>query len=397
MAGPGVFSYSTTPANNVQANTGINWDEGMSPAAVNNSARQNMTDYRNAFNDLIWFKYGKGDLDYSPVYVSATSFKIAGADVSLIYHVGRRVRATGSGTGTIYGTISVVAFSTDTTVTVVWDSGSLSNETLVVSISQIPVTGLPIPASGLATTPVIPNLISGLTLSAAGSTGTFGIAAGQAADSTNAALLILGSAYTKTTSAWAVGSGNGGLDTSSIANATWYHVWLIKRVDTGVVDVLFSTSASSPTMPTNYTLKRRIGSMRTDGSAQWIAFTQNGDEFLWSSPILDANNVTPGATTASSLTLNVPSGVKVNALTSLFLNYVSATTYALITSLDTTDVSPAPSTGMVTTVNSSGNVGVVALSTRTNTSSQVRARFSSTGCAYYLYTLGWNDKRGKDG
>lgn len=145
MTGPGIYSYSTTPASNVQANTGINWDEGMPPASVNNSARQNMTDLRNAFNDLAWFKYGKGDLDYSPVYVAATQFKIAGADVSLVYHVGRRVRAVGSGTGTIYGTISTVAFSTDTTVTVVWDSGSLSNETLVVSLSQIPATSLPLP------------------------------------------------------------------------------------------------------------------------------------------------------------------------------------------------------------------------------------------------------------
>jgi hypothetical protein len=117
----------------------------MSPAAVNNSARQNMADLRSFANDLAWFKYGKGDQDYSPVYVGATQFKIAGADVSAVYHVGRRVRAVGSSTGTIYGYISVVAFSTDTTVTVVWDSGSLSNETLTISLSQIPVTGNPSP------------------------------------------------------------------------------------------------------------------------------------------------------------------------------------------------------------------------------------------------------------
>jgi hypothetical protein len=149
MTGPGIFSYSTTPANNVNSNTGINWDEGMSPAAVNNSARQNMTDTRNAFNDLIWFKYGKGDLDYSPVYVSGTSYKIVAADVSTNYHIGRRTKAVGSGTGTIYGTISNVAFSTDTTVTVVWDTGSLSNEALTIYLSQIPVTGQPLPQTAV--------------------------------------------------------------------------------------------------------------------------------------------------------------------------------------------------------------------------------------------------------
>src|SRR6185295_17619967 len=100
---------------------------------------------RNAFNDLIWFRYGKGDLDYSPVYVSSTSIKIAGADVTAVYHVGRRVKIVGSGTGTVYGTIKSTAFSTDTTVGIAFDSGSLSNETLTTHISQIPATGLPVP------------------------------------------------------------------------------------------------------------------------------------------------------------------------------------------------------------------------------------------------------------
>lgn len=149
MTGPGIYSYSTTPANNVQSNTGINWDEGMPPAAVNNSARQNMTDLRNAFNDLVWFKYGKGDLDYSPVYASSTSFTIAGIDVTAPYHTGRRVKAVGSGTGTIYGSISSSVFGTNTTVNVTWDSGSLSNETLTVYLSQIPVTGDPVASAAI--------------------------------------------------------------------------------------------------------------------------------------------------------------------------------------------------------------------------------------------------------
>ena len=68
---------------------------------------------------------------------------------------------------------------------------------------------------------------------------TFGIAAGVAADSTAAAMMSLASAYTKTTAAWAVGSTSGALDTGVIAASTWYHVYLIRRTDTGVVDVRF--------------------------------------------------------------------------------------------------------------------------------------------------------------
>ena len=61
---------------------------------------------------------------------------------------------------------------------------------------------------------LLAGVLYGLTLSAAGSSASFGIAAGAASG------MVLGSAYTKTTSSWAVGSGNGALDTGAIANNT---------------------------------------------------------------------------------------------------------------------------------------------------------------------------------
>ena len=62
---------------------------------------------------------------FTAAYVSATSFTIAGADVTSIYHAGRRIKLTATTPGTIYGTIASSSFSTDTTVNVTWDSGSL--------------------------------------------------------------------------------------------------------------------------------------------------------------------------------------------------------------------------------------------------------------------------------
>lgn len=148
----GIDSWDTTPATNATADGGaINWSEGQPPSSVNNTARQMLADTRAAFNDLIWFQYstgnqGAGNIAVPSVYASGTSFTITGADVTLVYTAGRRVRAVGTGTGTIYGTIASSAYSSPTTtITVVWDSGSLSNETLVISLSQIPVTGSPVP------------------------------------------------------------------------------------------------------------------------------------------------------------------------------------------------------------------------------------------------------------
>lgn len=165
----GYDSYSITPATNATADGGaINYSEGQAPSTVNNSARQALADTRAAFNDLAWFQYstgdqGAGNIAVPSVYASSTSFTIAGADVTAAYHVGRRLRAVGVSTGTIYGRISITSYSpTTTTVTAVWDSGSLSNETLVISLSQIPVTGSPV---GYPQTTWTPTDASGAALS----------------------------------------------------------------------------------------------------------------------------------------------------------------------------------------------------------------------------------------
>lgn len=243
---------------------------------------------------------------------------------------------------------------------------------------------------------VLRSYLSGLTLSAAGSTATFGIAAGVAADSTNASMMALASAYTKTTSAWAVGTGNGALDSGAIANNTWYHVYLIQRVDTGVVDVIFSTSASAPTLPADYTLYRRIGSIRTNGSAQWVKFSQNGDEFLWDVVTGDVA-VTNLGTTATLYTLTVPTGVKVNALFRAAFKSASVNVVGVVTSPDESDQGTAAATGMGTfNVPVAGNYSILHLNIRTNTSAQIRARADTASSTFNVSTYGWTDRRGRD-
>jgi len=232
------------------------------------------------------------------------------------------------------------------------------------------------------------GVLYGLTLSTAGSSTTFAVAAGGASG------MVLASSISKTTGSWSVGSTNGSLDTGTVANSTWYHVWLIQRVDTGVVDVLTSLSATAPTMPANYTIKRRIGSMKTNGSAQWTAFSQNGDEFLWLAPVGDADTVTPANTSAASLTLTVPTGVKVDARFTFELDWVSGAPNGYISSLDQTDISTGFIGPYVTTDSQSS---IVDMEVRTNTSAQIRVRFNATTCVYYCYTNGWRDSRGRNG
>lgn len=88
-----------------------------------------------------------------------------------------------------------------------------------------------------------------------------------AADASPFNLMVLGSALTKRIDAlWAVGSGNGGLDTGGVSAAGTYYVWLIQRSDTLVVDALFSLSNTAPTMPTSYDRKRLIGTLERTAS-----------------------------------------------------------------------------------------------------------------------------------
>src|SRR6478735_5645764 len=133
----GIEAWSTTPSsNNAAAPDGF--PEGMTPGSVNNSARQLMASVRTWFEDAQWTNWG-----HVPTRTSGTTFTVPG-DLTAIYHVGRRLKVTGSATG--YCTISVTSFgSPNTTVTVVMDTGSLPVTLSAVYLSAIPYTNTNVP------------------------------------------------------------------------------------------------------------------------------------------------------------------------------------------------------------------------------------------------------------
>ena len=238
--------------------------------------------------------------------------------------------------------------------------------------------------------------ISGLTLSTAGASTTFAVATGEATDSTFSAVMNLGSSLSKTTSAWAVGSGNGALDTGAIAASTWYHVFLIKRLDTGVVDVLVSLSPTAPTMPTSYTVFRRIGSMKTDGSSKWTLFHQFGSTFLWDVRVQDINQTNPGVAAVLS-TLTVPTGIQVDAIIDAYAYCGAGSSgFYLYTSPDESDQTPSAAANTFNGAGSSLAGGSGRLTIRTNTSAQIRTRCSASVASTFVAanTVGWIDLRG---
>jgi hypothetical protein len=151
----GIKDYSTTAASNTAVG-GVSIIEGMIPSTLNNALRAILADTREWYNDSQWVIYGDGDSAFTFTYVSATTFTVDGSDVTSFYHANRRVRATGSATGTIFGTISSSSFSTNTSVIVTWDSGSLQNEAIEISVAALSATNNSIP-EGIVSTAVLAN------------------------------------------------------------------------------------------------------------------------------------------------------------------------------------------------------------------------------------------------
>lgn len=241
--------------------------------------------------------------------------------------------------------------------------------------------------------PLLRNYIDGLILSTAGSSTTFTVAAGTCTNNTNADTMDIPSAMNKTTAAWAVGSGNGALDTGSIAANTWYHVFVIKRLDTQVVDVCISINAAGPSIPAGYSYYRRIGAMKTNGSSQWTKFVQFGNEFFWDTPTLDYVN-TALSTAALTFTLNVPNGVSVNAMVNVAWASSTNGAIAYISSFYVADIAPQfPSSAREVVV----SIGLMWPQMRvwTTPTQGIKARADNAGNISFG-TVGWVDPRGED-
>jgi hypothetical protein len=155
----GIKDYSTTQANNTSLN-GISTAEGMLPSNLNNAIRALMKNTRDFYNDAQWVEYGDGSGSYTAAYVSGTSFTINGADVTSEYHAGRRIKIyLGTTAAFRYGVIASSSFSTNTTVNVTFDSGSLANETLSVYLAILTKTNDSIP-TGINATKIADGTIS---------------------------------------------------------------------------------------------------------------------------------------------------------------------------------------------------------------------------------------------
>lgn len=204
------------------------------------------------------------------------------------------------------------------------------------------------------------------------------------------------SAWTKTTGAWVAGNGNGGLDTGSVAINTWYHSYAIYNPTTHASDYIFSTNASSPTLPTGYTKYKRLRASQifTDGSANIIPSFSDGIQTSWVTVRQDIAVTNPG-TSAVLRTLSIPLGIKTYPIAQY--TYFESTApvgaiYGLVTSPQQTDSTPSSS---LYTWNGGPDLpgSVFSGLVQSNTSSQIRTRLAGSGASsnIVITTSGWID------
>ncbi len=242
--------------------------------------------------------------------------------------------------------------------------------------------------------------LAGMTLSRASAT-TVSVAAGFATDSTNAASLNLTSAITKSTAGtWVAGTGQNGMGTGvTVGNSTWYHVFAI--INAGAVDVYLDTSVTAANKPTNTTAFRRIGSVKTDGSAQILAFTQDGDYFRWSASISEFADTNPGTSAVTKALTGVPTGVNVFSMLNLELTDNSQANAVYVSDPAASDEAATQSGAPLGTLQLSNIAAAYSVGgqfdVRTDTSAQIRYRCLASGAATVVraVTLGWLDSRGR--
>ncbi|QNB08326.1 hypothetical protein G5S34_17245 [Herbaspirillum frisingense] len=164
--------------------------------------------------------------------------------------------------------------------------------------------------------------------------------------------------------------GAGGLDAGTVAASTWYYAFGITKTD-GTKAFLASLSATAPTLPAGYTKWARIGSFRTDPTANKypLRFTQYGRQ-------IDYN---PAVGTNLTSYPQVQSGVTVTAGVDVSLTGAVPPTAAgarvIVTTGGTTNASIAGGkNGQDTSSNTTGVISAYASAT---------VAVKSTGMIYF--------------
>lgn len=249
--------------------------------------------------------------------------------------------------------------------------------------------------ANVALSEMMKGWIAGLTYAnGTDATNDIDIAAGWCMDATGVWQMEVPALTKQSDAAWAVGTAAGGLDTGAVGNSDYY-IWAIARSDTGVIDALFSLSATAPTMPASYDYKRLIGWFKRSGGTI-VAFKTyetagGGLELKWNVPTLDVDLAATLTTSRRTDAAKVPLNFSTEALLRVAVFDATSVPYTNICCPDETDAAidgaaaPLQNFAATTGFAASGDLRV-----RTSAAGLVAARSSiATVDTYRFVTLGF--------
>lgn len=237
-------------------------------------------------------------------------------------------------------------------------------------------------------------------ISGAASSAAISIAAGQAASNANTAYISGGSFSWSVTNGNAANGYQGG---STLPNNTTLHMFIMSGTS-GVAS--FGSASLTPTLPTGYTIYRRIFSVPIGGTGSPIPFTaiesEGGSLICWLNT--QQIDVSAQTLTTANRTLyalgGVPTGIKMQWLYRTLGTNVASSGY-LITSGDESDIATQSTTVGTTTppgadsgTSTNGQQGAPRDGVvTTNTSGQIGMRAASASVVMNAFTRGFKDFR----
>lgn len=185
---------------------------------------------------------------------------------------------------------------------------------------------------------------------------------------------------------WTAGTNNGGLDTGSKANSTWYHSYAIYNPTSGVSDFIFSTNATTPTLPSGYTKYKLIESIYVLSSGAIMSFKDMGDRIVFS-PVTELS--TGSGTILNTLTIRSPLGRNIKNIIYAGCQIGSASGYSGVKlfSGDGLEMGEARGYGSTT---GGGNLGAFGDAiVQTNLLSQIKYQGYGLLTSITIYNYGW--------
>ena len=204
----------------------------------------------------------------------------------------------------------------------------------------------------------------------------------QFSDKSNEAVLL---AMTKRLDAsWTVGNNQGGLDTGSKANSTWYHCYAIYNPTSGVSDAIFSANATTPTLPSGYTKYKLIESILTNSSGNILAFYHVGNYISWKTKIKDITSSLSTSLTPHPISTPLGRSVMVKVRATLYTG--GASSVNILSPYDNS-LTPLSSENDLVSQNYTTSIEKEVI---TDTSSQISIIASAAPVnSFTLFTYGW--------